>query len=95
MFKYFFHLGHLQSGSVPSYNSNAPGIEGDLVYYRDSRPQHGSRSRHPGSSAPFSDVSYPISSNNPVNVFSARQTQQSQPIIPFANEVKYWISLYQ
>ena len=74
------YSGHSQPGNVPGYGSNVPEL--DLVYYPDPRTQQVSRSRprHSGS-APFSDTGFnPISSNNPGNVFSARQPNQTQPI---------------
>ena len=86
---FILYQGHSHAGSVPNYSSNVPGMEGDLAYYPDSRVHPGNRSRHPGTSAPFSDVSYPISSNNPRNVFSGQQSQQSRPI-GCGPEV-YWI----
>ena len=47
------------------------------MYYPDSRSHQASRNR-PGH--PFSDTGFPISSNNPTNVFSTRQPNQHQPI---------------
>ena len=72
-------LGPSQSGNVSGYGGTLP--EQDLVYYPDSRAHQASRNRprHPGS-APFSDTGFPISSNNPMNAFSARQPNQSQPV---------------
>ena len=59
------------------------------MYYPDSRAHQASRNRprHPGS-APFSDTGFPISSNNPINAFSARHPNQSQPI-SYGSEVSH------
>ena len=72
------------------YAGNMPGVEGDLVYYPDSRvhPNNGNRYRHPGSTGTFSDVC-PISSErrnvHGSHMFSSSQ-QQSQPM-PYGREV--------
>ena len=74
------------------YAGNMPGVEGDLVYYPDSRvhPNNGNRYRHPGSTGTFSDVC-PISSErrnvhgSHGHMFSSSQ-QQSQPM-PYGREV--------
>ena len=80
------YLGLSQAGSVPSYGGNLPGVDYGSVDYPDSRVHTGHRARHPNSSAPFSDVNYPTSSNTHGNMFSARLQQQSQPI-NYNNEV--------
>ena len=71
----YVYSGPAQSGNVPGYGTNVP--EQDLMYYPDSRSHQASRNR-PGH--PFSDTGFPISSNNPTNVFSTRQPNQHQPI---------------
>ena len=71
----YFCLGPSQSGNISGYGSTLP--EQDLVYYPDSRSHQASRSRP---RHPFSDTGFPTSSNNPINAFSTRQTNQSQPM---------------